>query len=77
MLSHRNLMFMSLAYYADIERVAPGDTKLHAAPLSHGRHLRMPHLFAGGHQVIQSGFEPDVLEAFDRYRTSPCSQHPR
>ena len=69
MLSHRNLLFMAMAYYADIERVEPGDTMLHAAPLSHGSGIySIPHLFAGGHQVIQSGFEPnDVLEAFDRY----------
>ncbi len=70
MLSHRNLMFMAMAYYADIERVEPGDTMLHAAPLSHGAGIySIPHLFAGGHQVILPGFEPaDVLEAFDRYQ---------
>ncbi len=66
MLSHRNLLFMSLAYFADIERVDPGDVKLHAAPLSHGSGLyALPHLFAGGHQVVLPGFEPDdVLQAF-------------
>ncbi|HPU49939.1 MAG TPA: AMP-binding protein [Burkholderiaceae bacterium] len=70
MLSHRNLMFMSMAYYADIERVEPGDVKLHAAPLSHGSGLyALPHLFAGGHQVVLPGFEPDdVLAAFARHR---------
>jgi acyl-CoA synthetase (AMP-forming)/AMP-acid ligase II len=70
MLSHRNLLFMTLAYYADIERVEPGDTKLHAAPLSHGSGLYgLPHLFAGGHQVVLPGFEPqEVLEAFGRHR---------
>ena len=48
MLSHRNLLFMSHAYYADIERVEPGDLKLHAAPLSHGSGLYgLPHLLAG------------------------------
>jgi long-chain acyl-CoA synthetase len=69
MLSHRNLLFMSLAYLADIENVRPGDTMLHAAPLSHGSGLYgLPHLFAGGHQVVLPGFEPDaVLEAFERY----------
>lgn len=68
MLSHRNLTYMSLAYYADIERVETGDTKLHAAPLSHGSGLySLPHLLAGGHQVILPGFEPnDVLEAFEQ-----------
>ncbi len=70
MLTHRNLMFMSLAYAADIERVSPGDVKLHAAPLSHASGLyALPHLFAGGHQVVLPGFETDeVLAAFERWR---------
>lgn len=70
MLSHRNLLTMSLAYYADIERVEPGDTLLHAAPLSHGSGIyAIPHLLAGGHQVVLGGFEPDaVLQAFATYR---------
>ena len=69
MLSHRNLLFMAMAYGADIERVAPGDTKLHAAPLSHGSGLYgLPHLFGGGHQVVLAGFEPDeVFDAFERH----------
>lgn len=69
MLTHRNLLFMALAYYADIERVVPGDTQLHAAPLSHGSGLyAIPHLLAGGHQAILPGFDPQaVLEAFERY----------
>jgi acyl-CoA synthetase (AMP-forming)/AMP-acid ligase II len=70
MLSHRNLLAMSMAYYADIERVEPGDTKLHAAPLSHASGLySLPHLFGGGHQVILPGFQPDdVFESFVRHR---------
>jgi acyl-CoA synthetase (AMP-forming)/AMP-acid ligase II len=70
MLSHRNLMFMSLAYSADIEQVMPGDVKLHAAPLSHASGLySLPHLFAGGHQVVLPGFDPiDVFDAFERHR---------
>jgi acyl-CoA synthetase (AMP-forming)/AMP-acid ligase II len=70
MLTHRNLLAMSMAYYADIERVEPGDTKLHAAPLSHASGLyNLPHLFGGGHQVILPGFQPEeVFEAFARYR---------
>ena len=69
MLTHRNLIFMSLAYYADIERVEPGCTKLHAAPLSHGSGIySLPHLFGGGHQVVLPGFDPaDVLSAFERH----------
>ena len=67
MLSHRNLLFMSLAYAADIEQVRPGDTKLHAAPLSHASGLySLPHLLGGGSQVIMDGFDPEqILEAFE------------
>ncbi len=70
MLSHRNLMFMSLAYYADIEHVDRGDVKLHAAPLSHASGLyALPHLFGGGHQVVLGGFDPDaVLSSFEQHR---------
>lgn len=65
MLSHRNLTFMSLAYHADIDRIEPGHVMLHAAPLSHGSGLYgLPHLIAGGHQVILPGFDPsEVLQA--------------
>lgn len=70
MLSHRNLLFMSMAYAADIEQVRPGDTKVHAAPLSHGSGLySLPHLLGGGTQVILDGFDPlEVLETFEVYR---------
>ena len=70
MLSHRNLLTMAYAYYADIEQVGPGDTMLHAAPLSHGAGLYgLVHLLGGGHQVVHDGFEAQqVLEAFVRYR---------
>jgi acyl-CoA synthetase (AMP-forming)/AMP-acid ligase II len=70
MLSHRNLTFMSMAYHADIDRIEPGHVKLHAAPLSHGSGLyALPHLLAGGHQVVHPGFEPqDVLQAFEDHR---------
>ncbi len=65
-ISHRNLLFMTMAYYADIEQVAPGDTMLHAAPLSHASGLyALPHLFGGGHQIIsKGGFDPGkILES--------------
>ena len=69
MLSHRNLLQMSLQYGADIDCVQPGDTHLHVAPLSHGSGLySLPHLFNGGHQVIEPAFAPDVVfDALQRY----------
>ncbi|MEO8937246.1 MAG: AMP-binding protein [Burkholderiaceae bacterium] len=69
-LSHRNLLFMSMAYYADIETVTPGQSMFHAAPLSHGSGLyALPHLFGGGHQVILDGFKPPEL--FDLFKRFP------
>jgi long-chain acyl-CoA synthetase len=61
MLSHRNLLAMTLCYFADVDSIAPGDCMLHAAPLSHGSGLYgLPHLAAGVCQVIpeSGGFDP-------------------
>ena len=38
-LTHRNLLFMSHCYYADIDALHERDTCLHAGPLSHGAGL--------------------------------------
>ncbi|HJU20231.1 MAG TPA: AMP-binding protein [Stellaceae bacterium] len=69
-LTHRNLLFMSHCYYADIDRLDARDTMLHAAPLSHGSGLyALPHLLQGGHQVVLPGFDSDaILEALARHR---------
>jgi acyl-CoA synthetase (AMP-forming)/AMP-acid ligase II len=71
-LSHRNLMFMSHAYYADIDSLDERDTQLHIAPLSHGGGLySLPHLFKGSHQVILGG-------SFDPARTyDAIARHPK
>jgi long-chain acyl-CoA synthetase len=64
MLTHRNLLFATQAYYADIDRLSPGDSILHAAPLSHGSGLYgVPHFAAGALNVIpESGrFEPEEI----------------
>ena len=68
-LSHRNLLSMTLAYYADIEAASPGRTMLHAAPLSHGAGMyAVPHLLGGGHQVVVAGFDAQhILDAFAKY----------
>ena len=64
-LSHRNLLFMSHCYYADIDPLDERDTNLHAGPLSHGAGLyALPHLLRGGHQVVLPHFDVDaVLDA--------------
>jgi acyl-CoA synthetase (AMP-forming)/AMP-acid ligase II len=66
MLTHRNLLFASQAYYADIDRLLPGDSILHAAPMSHGSGLYgVPHVAAGALNVIpeSGGFEPEEIFA--------------
>ena len=69
MLSHRNLMSMALQYCADIDQVLPGQTMLHVAPLSHGSGLyALPHLFGGGHQVIETAFSTEIVfESLQRH----------
>jgi long-chain acyl-CoA synthetase len=64
MLTHRNLLTMSLAYYASVDAVAPCDALIHAAPMSHGSGLYMlPFAARGARQVIppSGGFEPEEL----------------
>ena len=70
MLSHRNLEFMCEAYYADLGLPEPGDTQLHAAPLSHGAGMyALPHLLAGGRQQVMAQFEPaEVIEAISFHK---------
>ncbi len=52
-LTNRNLLLMSLSYYADIDRVGPQDAILHAAPLSHGSGLYgLPHVARGAVNVV-------------------------
>jgi len=66
MLTHRNMLFQTQAYFADIDKLHPGDAALHPAPLSHGSGLYgLPHFAAGAVNVIpESGhFEP--AEIFD------------
>ena len=64
MLSHRNLVTMTLNYFVDFDRVNPGDTIYHSAPLSHGAGLWMlPHVCAMGCNVVpqSGGFDPDEI----------------
>ncbi len=65
-LTHRNLLFMTQAYFADIDKLEPGDSILHAAPLSHGSGLYgLAHFAAGAVNVLpESGhFEADEIFA--------------
>jgi acyl-CoA synthetase (AMP-forming)/AMP-acid ligase II len=52
-LTHRNLLLMTLSYFADIDPVSAGDSVLHVAPLSHGSGLYgLPHVARGAVSVI-------------------------
>lgn len=65
-LTHRNLLAMSLSYFADIDPIAPADAKLHAAPLSHGSGLyALPHVAKGANNVIceSEHFDPAEIAA--------------
>jgi acyl-CoA synthetase (AMP-forming)/AMP-acid ligase II len=68
-LTHRNLLFMSHCYYADIDALDERDTCLHAGPLSHGAGLyALPHLLRGGHQVVLPHFDVDaIIDAVRRH----------
>ena len=64
MLSHGNLVAMSLCYLADVDPATPNDASLYAAPISHGAGLyNFPHVRIGGRHVIPEsrGFDPDEV----------------
>jgi acyl-CoA synthetase (AMP-forming)/AMP-acid ligase II len=72
MLSHRNLMAMTIAHLADIEAFDEHCSQLHGAPLSHGSGIYLlPSAARGARQVIPAshGFDPAEFLAL-------CDHHP-
>ncbi|HLS85373.1 MAG TPA: long-chain fatty acid--CoA ligase [Burkholderiales bacterium] len=64
-LTHRNLLFQSMAYSADIDKLGPEDAILHAAPLSHGSGCyALPFFAAGGINVIPESGHFEAQEIF-------------
>jgi long-chain acyl-CoA synthetase len=64
-LTHRNLLFQTHAYFADIDPLGPRDAILHAAPLSHGSGCySLPHFAAGAMNVIPESGQFDAEEIF-------------
>lgn len=64
MLSHGNLVAMTMCYLADVDHATPHDASLYAAPISHGAGLyNFPHVRVGGRHVIPEsrGFDPDEV----------------
>ena len=69
-LSHRNLLAMTLGYLAEVDTVSPQDCILHPAPLSHGSGLyALPHVAGMAAQVVpESGrFDPVELASLLRH----------
>jgi long-chain acyl-CoA synthetase len=66
MITHRNLLAMTLCYFSDVDVIAPGDAIVHAAPMSHGSGLyALPHLAAAAKNVLpeSGGFDPAEILA--------------
>jgi acyl-CoA synthetase (AMP-forming)/AMP-acid ligase II len=64
MLTHRNLVAMSMNFYADMCALGPADAVLHAAPLSHGSGLyALPNIGKAALNVIleSKSFSPEVV----------------
>ena len=64
MLTHGNLLAMTMNFYADMSPLGPEDTILHAAPLSHGSGLyAFPNIGKAANNVILEtrSFEPKVV----------------
>jgi long-chain acyl-CoA synthetase len=76
MLTHRNLLVMTLSYFADIDTITPDDCTIHAAPLSHGSGLYgLPHVAKAANQVIpvSRGFDiEELVELIATYRGVTC-----
>jgi long-chain acyl-CoA synthetase len=63
-LTHANLLAMTLNYLADVDHAAVGDHLLHAAPMSHGSGLyTVPNIAVGATQLIPAtrGFDVDEI----------------
>lgn len=64
MLTHNNLLAMTMNFYADMSPLGPDDAILHAAPLSHGSGLyALPNIGKAANNVILEtrSFDPKVV----------------
>jgi acyl-CoA synthetase (AMP-forming)/AMP-acid ligase II len=63
-LTNRNLLLMTLSYYADIDVLMPQDSILQVAPLSHGAGLYgLPHVARGAVSVLPQSGDGDEIAA--------------
>ncbi len=66
MLTHRNLLAMTMNYYADVNPLVPEDIVLHAAPLTHGSGLyALPAFAKGATNIILHTHSFDPAAVFD------------
>jgi acyl-CoA synthetase (AMP-forming)/AMP-acid ligase II len=72
MLTHRNLLAMTMNFYADMSPLYPDDAILHAAPLSHGSGLyALPNIGKGAANIIleSKSFDPGLIfKTIQEYR---------
>jgi len=64
MITHRNLLTIVFSYFTDLDTISPGDSILHAAPMSHGSGLYIaPHVAQAALNIApESGsFDPDEI----------------
>ncbi len=64
MLSHGNLLAMSMCYFADVDQPSSRDAVLYAAPISHGAGLyNFPNVRVGARHVVpeSGGFDADEV----------------
>lgn len=70
MLTHENLMQMSLCYTVDVDTAGPDDAYLYSAPMSHGAGLyNMVFVRAGGRHVVPESRGFDGAEILELGRT--------
>ena len=71
-LTHRNLVSMTMNYFADVDAIAPTDCIVHSAPMSHGSGVYgMPHLARGANQVTPESGHYDPAETVDLVNRLP------
>jgi len=73
MLTHGNLLTMTLCYFSDVDTPSMGDSILYAAPMSHGAGLyNFAHVLVGARHVVpeSAGFSPaEILELSGKFRS--------
>ncbi|MBI1396812.1 MAG: AMP-binding protein [Betaproteobacteria bacterium] len=72
MITHRNLLAMTLCYFSDVDAATREDAILYAAPMSHGAGMyAFAHVLAGARHVVpeSGGFDPaEIVELSAHHR---------